>query len=113
MKQFRNVIVKSETFEHDLKTLFPIMRSRKNWCHWYFIRAFSQVAYQYHVETRKDGDWFNYLGDDYKITYADNHTSESIREVKSVGVSMRVFTNAKKETYYIAVVTEWRGDIKQ
>lgn len=106
---FKDVRVTSDTFEHDLKTKFPILRTRKNWCHWYYIRTFSKPAFGWSLT--EDKKQFVYLNEKYDVVFADGYTLDTIMNVDMIGVSMRVFTNAKGKTFYIAVVTKWQGEL--
>lgn len=105
---FRDVRVTSAKFEEELKTKFPVLRTRKVWCHWILIRAFSTKAFLWSLSDDKQK--FIYLGISYDVVYADGYTFETIQNEKSIGISARVFTNVNGETFYIAVVTKWQGE---
>ena len=50
---FKDVRVTSAKFEEELKTKFPILRTRKVWCHWILIRAFSTKAFLWSLSDDK------------------------------------------------------------
>lgn len=108
-KTLTDIRVTSPKFEEELKTQFPILRTRKNWCHWYLIRTFSKSAFLWSLNA--DRTKFQYMHYDYDIVFADGYTLDTIMNVKMIGVSMRVFTNTKGKTFYIAVITAWRGEM--